>query len=334
MNQTRVGIVSATGTGRKRTLPALKDSTSCIVTALHGRDKDKVADLARQFNVPHAYSDLDEMIADAKFDVAIVCSPPFLHLEQISALLSARIPTLTEKPLALYENDAKQIKAKAQAKSTLVLVAHHLRHQNTYAEIKAALAAGEIGEIQSAFFEWSFTMNRSVPSAQWKLDPESNGLTALSDAGIHCIDAAIGLFGPGVVQGVSSVIREARGTFESCDVLALHSDVQVVIRASRLYGPYSNQLLISGTKGEIHAPLFFTERSSAQIRITAESRLRYIDQTLANPYQIEVEDFIRAATDPGYSSCGTSLEEAITASKIIGQAESILLNRMRMLPRA
>jgi hypothetical protein len=35
MRGTRVGVVSATGTGRKRILPALRGSTECVVTAVH-----------------------------------------------------------------------------------------------------------------------------------------------------------------------------------------------------------------------------------------------------------------------------------------------------------
>ncbi len=329
MSLPRVGIVSATGTGRKRTIPALMASTVCKVTAVHGRNKEKIADLARQFNIPHTYTDLSEMIADAKFDVAVVCSPPFLHLEQVTALVNAGVPTLSEKPLALDEKNAKQLKAAAQARSVLVLVAHHLRHQNTYAEIKAAVTAGEIGEVKSAFFEWSFAMNRSTSSAEWKLDPERNGPTTLSDAGIHCIDIAVGLFGAGVVQGVSSATREAGGTFESCDALVLHNGVQVVIRASRLYGPHSNQLLISGTKGEISAPLFFTERSAEQVKITVGDRDRLIERALTNPYQLEVEDFVQAATEPGFISCGTTLDESIDASRILDEVASILRNKAR-----
>ena len=46
------------------------------------------------------------MIADAEFDIAVVCSPPFLHREQLEMLLRAGLPTLCEKPLALSQKDA------------------------------------------------------------------------------------------------------------------------------------------------------------------------------------------------------------------------------------
>jgi len=325
----RVGIISATGTGRKRTIPALQTSTMCKVTAVHGRDKEKVNELASSFGIPHAYSEISKMISDANFDIAIVCSPPFLHREQISELLDAGYPVLSEKPLALKEEDAKHIKELSALRSKIVLIAHHLRHQNTYAAIKEAIEKKEIGEIQSAFFEWSFTMNKSASNAQWKMNPELNGYTSLSDAGIHCIDTAIGLFGSGEFRGACSSGCTQGGTFESCDIFVLHSGIQVTIRASRLYGPFSNQLLISGTKGEILAPLFFTERSAEYVNIMTERHSRIIKKEQSNPYKLEVEDFVRATRDPNYFPIGTRIDDALNSCKIILDAEKYLLDNMK-----
>ena len=106
MEMVRVGIVSATGTGRKRTLPAMLASETCKVTAVHGRDEAKVRKLGKDFSLKHVYTDLGSMIADGEFDIAVVCSPPFLHLSQLEMLLEAGVPTLCEKPLAFSEKSA------------------------------------------------------------------------------------------------------------------------------------------------------------------------------------------------------------------------------------
>jgi predicted dehydrogenase len=327
MNSTRIGIVSATGTGRKRLLPALRDSQTCQVTAIHGRDAARVRQLAETFEVAHAYTHLDRMIAEAKFDLAMVCSPPFLHREHLQALLGAGIPTLCEKPLALTGSDARAIAQMAASAGALVMVAHQLRHQNTYAEIKASLVKGEIGVIESAFMEWSFTMDRHAPSARWKQDPALNGPSSLTDVGVHCFDVAIGLFGPGTVVGASSPGRAADGVFEQCRVLARHGDVNVTFHVSRLSGPDSNQLIISGTKGEVSAPMFFTEASAPMVRIAGEAGERTIQRIPGSPYRQEVEDFaaaVRGRTNPPLTSTGTTLDEAIAACGMLDQAHALL----------
>jgi predicted dehydrogenase len=271
-------------------------SDTCKVTAVHARDEAKVRQLGKDFGLKHVYTDLGKMIADAEFDIAMVCSPPFLHLEQLEMLMRAGIPTLCEKPLALSEQDALTVQELAEQTSTLVMVAHQLRHQSTYAEIKRLLASGEIGEVVSANFTWDFQLDPESPNAAWKL------------------------FGPGKVWGATSRRRKSEGVIEACDVLAVHSGVRVSYEVSREQAPVSNHLVISGDKGEIVAPLFFTEQSAPWLNVIAAGEERVIKRTPGNPYRKVVEDFAALAFDPDFESPGTTVAEAVTACKIMDEA--------------
>ena len=204
MSKVRVGIVSATGTGRKRTIPALSDFSLCTVTAIHGRDETKLHQIAQQFNIADSYTNLEELISERSFDVAVVCSPPFLHYEEVSRLLTAGVPCLVEKPVTLSVTEGTKLKNLSEANSAPLRVAHHLRHQSTFMEIKQAIAQQAVGDLVSASFEWSFTLNRKAPSSAWKLNSAMNGKTSLYDAGIHCVDIAVGLLGPGAVVGINA----------------------------------------------------------------------------------------------------------------------------------
>src|SRR4051794_4775570 len=79
MRRARVVVVSCTGSGRKRTLPALHESSICEVVAVHGRDASTLIRVADEFGVPAHFTSLEAMIAAGGFDMAVVCSPPFLH---------------------------------------------------------------------------------------------------------------------------------------------------------------------------------------------------------------------------------------------------------------
>ncbi|MGO9434241.1 MAG: hypothetical protein ACLP00_08090 [Terracidiphilus sp.] len=46
MNDVRMPIIAATGTARKRVIPAVRDGGLCTITAIHGRDEAKLAALA------------------------------------------------------------------------------------------------------------------------------------------------------------------------------------------------------------------------------------------------------------------------------------------------
>jgi len=324
MTSLRLGIVSATGTGRKRTIPALAESALVRVTAVHGRDLEKLATLQKENGIDHAYLELDEMIAQRQFDIAMVCSPPYLHAEQATALIEAGIPTLIEKPVAGSVSDAEKIHDVAERTGVPVRIAHHLRHQSNYSSIRETLRAGGLGQIHTAFMEWSFTLNQQAPSSLWKLDPERNGLTCLSDAGVHCVDMAIGLLGPGIVRGVNTSEPAPRGTVETCDVLTDHGGVSVLIRASRQYGPYENRLVISGSAGVIDAPSFFTEESAPKVYMRLGDQLRTLTKDTENPYQIEVEDFAALVQGRAGVSEGTTTSEALAACQLIDAAERTL----------
>ena len=317
MRPQKVAIISATGTGRKRTLPALQDSELCTVTAIQGRNLEKTKDVAESFAVTNVYEDLNELIAERRFDIAMVCSPPFLHRSQMEILIRAGIPTLCEKPLALSAADAKAITALSNECDVPVRIAHHLRHHPAFKKIQTLILDDAIGAPKSAFFEWSFRMNPEAASSKWKLQPDLNGATALTDTGSHCLDVALALFGPCDVEAVVLNDLAPGGTFESCDVTLQHEGPKVVVRASRTYGPYSNQLAISGEKGEIRADEFFTEASASKISLLQDGQVQDIPIESANPYKLEVEDFARSLVDGFHTGLGTSLADAVALGEIL-----------------
>jgi predicted dehydrogenase len=324
MKQSRVAIVSATGSGWKRTIPALFDSELCQVSAVHGRDPARLRALADEFAIPAVFTDLSEMIDAGGFDFAVVCSPPFMHRAQVEALVSSGVPVLVEKPLAVTIADGLAISALASAVGVEVRIAHHLRHQNLFRQMKELLASGAIGDAMHAELEWSFRMNRTAPSARWKLDPQLNGRTSLSDAGVHCLDLAVALFGPAEVLSATARGRSENGVLEDVDLTLQQGGVLTHVVASRLYGPFSNSLRVSCSEGEIFGRQFFTEKSSPTLEVHDSSGIRILQGREGNPYREEVEDFARTLFESGYTSNCTSLIESLQALTIIDHVEAII----------
>jgi predicted dehydrogenase len=316
--------VSASGTGAKRTIPALQSSTLCSVVAIHGRDAARLARIAGEYHVARTFTDLKAMISDGNFDFAIVCSPPFLHAAQVGLLAHSGVPVLLEKPLASSMADAEEIARVVAETGIPFRVAHQLRHQPIFHEIKRTLKAGDLGEVCRASFEWSFRLNKSAPSASWKLDPNRSGLTPLSDAGIHCLDIAVALLGPGRVIFAHGNWSPESSIFEDVEIVSQHGSVMLHVVASWLYGPYSNPLVIAGKTGSIEAREFFTERSAPSVMVMLQEQKQIIAGRQSNPYRDEVEDFARLLADPEWIDPGTSIGEAIQSLQIVADAERIL----------
>src|SRR5262245_51170782 len=80
MNRPRMAILAATGTARKRVIPAVRDEDVCTIVAIQARDPQKLAALASEFSVPHYFVDPEKMLDETKPDFAFIGSPPALHL--------------------------------------------------------------------------------------------------------------------------------------------------------------------------------------------------------------------------------------------------------------
>lgn len=325
MMKTRVVIVSATGTGRKRTLPQIIDSDLEVV-AIHGRNEAKIAELAAHFAIPAHFTDLEQMVDIARPDFAVVCSPPFMHAEQTTYLLNAGVPVLIEKPISISLEDANTIR-EASIKSGLpVRIAHHLRHQNTYRRIRSAVESGELGRVVSVLAEWSFKLNPDAPSSIWKLDSTVSGVSCINDAGIHCLDTLQGIFGEG--DAVAAIANKINGssTFEEVTALIKYSEVPAVLLSARTYGPRNNDFIINGTEGSIVAKNFFTESSSSIVELVVNGQLHRIEHTSPNPYRQEVIDFASVVNGlvPEYDD--TSIDDAIASLNVAARLDSIITN--------
>ena len=265
----KIAILSVSGSGRKRTLPALKNSDIAKVVAIHGRNQQKVDALGAEWGLD-AFSSLNEL-ADAEFDVLYVASPPFLHRDQIEALAYLDKPIICEKPLCVSKPDVDFFRAHFEAKTSFML-AHHLRHQKAIRRIKEIVDTKLLGNVRSALFQWNFPLNKEAPSAIWKLNPKLGGNNPFFDAGIHTIDMAILLFGKPLNIFASGFKGEEEGIYETASALLRFDSCNVTLNASARQSIVGNDLTIYFEKGFLRAPSAFTEKSISEVLVSTEGR--------------------------------------------------------------
>jgi predicted dehydrogenase len=125
----RMAIISATGTARKRLIPAVRARKLCSIVAVHGRDSGKLAALASKNSILQFFLDAEKMLDETKPDFVFIGSPPALHREQIQMCIERDIPVLCEKPLCLTPVEAQALRSPMTSRQTPLRIAHHLRHQ-------------------------------------------------------------------------------------------------------------------------------------------------------------------------------------------------------------
>lgn len=179
MSKMRVGVIGI-GFGARVHIPAFQ-SEGLEVTAVCSQHQERVSEVAKRFNIPHALTDYHKMIDNNIVDVISIASPPPLHYEMTMAALKAKKHVICEKPFALNQTQAKEMMKLTEAESVTAMIAHEFRYTSGRALAKQLISKGYVGELRTV----NIVLYRGqVPSSSKPADCQQ--LTASRGAGLLC----------------------------------------------------------------------------------------------------------------------------------------------------
>jgi 2-hydroxy-4-carboxymuconate semialdehyde hemiacetal dehydrogenase len=137
-------------------LDGIKNIPDVRVVSVIGRELDKTREVAKQYGIGHAGTDLAESLAMKEVDAVILCTPTQMHADQSIACLNAGKHVEVEIPLADSLKGAEAVAA-AQKKTGLVAMVGHTRRFNpSHQWIHDKINAGELHiqqmDVQTYFF--------------------------------------------------------------------------------------------------------------------------------------------------------------------------------------
>jgi predicted dehydrogenase len=183
----RFGIVGFGLHAVKRMMPAFTASEKCQVTALARRDPQKAAESAKRFNIPHAFTSVNELCRHPDVDAVFVTSPNALHLPDVLAAVAAGKPVLCEKPMAMNSAECREMVELARKSGVPLGIAHVFRFEESVARFRRAIEGGALGRPIFARSEFCFLASLQHPR-KWLRDKSVAGAGPLFDIGVHCID--------------------------------------------------------------------------------------------------------------------------------------------------
>ena len=127
--------------------------------ALCTRTESRLQELAKQFNVPHTYTDYNELLANKEIEAVNVVTMWDQHTSPTLAALSAGKHVFVEKPMASTLADCEAIVHAANASDKYFMVGHICRFNPRYAAAKQEVASGKIGKIVSMY------ARRNIPAS-------------------------------------------------------------------------------------------------------------------------------------------------------------------------
>ena len=138
-------------------------------------------------------TDLAAALADPAVQAVVLATPHSLHAAQIVAAAAAGKPVFCEKPLALTRADAARATAACARAGVALAVGHDKRFWPSMRELARIVAAGELGELLHV--EGHNSNETSRVFTAWRAAPAESPGGGMTGAGIHMLDAFVGLLG-------------------------------------------------------------------------------------------------------------------------------------------
>ena len=151
----RIALAGAGAFGIKH-LDALQQIKGVSVVSLMSRQLDKTEEVARKYGIPHATTDLHDVLKLREVDAVILCTPTQLHASQAIACLEAGKHVQVEIPLCDSLKDGKAVVAAAQATGKVAMCGHTRRFNPSHQWVRRRILAGEFNiqhmNVQTYFF--------------------------------------------------------------------------------------------------------------------------------------------------------------------------------------
>lgn len=203
------------------------------------------------------FSDVQEMLEKAEFDILDVVTPSHTHRELALAAMRRGKHVLLEKPMAITLEDCKAIVAAAEEHQVHLAVGHELRLSSQWGRVKEIINAGTIGEPQYVLVELSRKPYR-LGANGWRYDPGRVGSWVLEEP-IHFFDLARwyleGSGNPVELQAYGNSRDPARpGLFDNFSAMFRYANGSYAVVSQTLAAFEHHQTVkVSGTKGALWA---------------------------------------------------------------------------------
>lgn len=173
-------------------LPAFAHaSDNSELVALISDDPTKLKKLKSKYGVDYScsYDEFDDFLATRVADAIYIALPNNLHCDFTVRAARAGMHVLCEKPLAVTEDECRQMIDAAEAGGVKLMTAYRLHFEEANLDSIRIVQSGQIGEPR--FFISAFS--QQVKEGNIRLKRELGGGT-LYDLGVYCINAARYLF--------------------------------------------------------------------------------------------------------------------------------------------
>ena len=199
------GIIGCGDVTEVKSGPAFNKIPGSRLVAVMRRDADKAADYAKRHQVPHWYSDAEELMRHPEINAIYIATPPAFHLPYALSALKKGLNVYVEKPVTLNAAEAEELAAAVKQSGAKLVVAHYRRAVPLFLRIKELIdnrIIGDIRTVQIRMWQAENPLLVADTANNWRLQPGLSGGGYFHDLAPHQIDLLLYYFGkPEKYQG-------------------------------------------------------------------------------------------------------------------------------------
>lgn len=333
----RVGIIG-TGSISQEHIEAYKNNSNVELYAFCDINETQLDKMAEKYEIENKFTDINEFLKLKELDAVSVCTWNAAHAPCVIAALNAGLHVLCEKPMAISEKEAIQMKEAAERNNKLLMIGFVRRFGNDHDLLKEFIEQDYFGEI---YYAKATYLRRNGNPGGWFGDKSRSGGGSLIDLGVHVIDLVRVLLGnpkPISVYGITNqklfdrpLIKQAKayqsvsaGSDNICDVEDMATALIRFDNGTTLSLETSFSLNLKKDKGEIE---LFGSKAGAKIdpelEMFSEINGHMTDVKLTTPTALdfnglfarEINHFVSCITEG--TECKSPAKDGVEIMKIL-----------------
>lgn len=137
----KVAIVGTGNVANGMHLPSWNNIFDAEVVAVCDTNKEFVERTAKDWGIPHVYTDFNELLEESEVKVIDLCTPPATHAPLSTKAMDAGLNVLLEKPMSMSMEESENIlkEYKKREGEVKLCVIHNYLFSPSMLEIKSAL---------------------------------------------------------------------------------------------------------------------------------------------------------------------------------------------------
>lgn len=306
----RLGVI---GNGRiaERFINESKYVSGVNVEGILGRSKKNVEEFANRHELKFFTTDFNEFINNV--DAVYIATPHLIHYEYIKMALLSNKHVLSEKPLVLASDEAKELYILANERGLVLMEAIKTAYSPGFLRLVSLAKSGVIGSIKCV----DATFTKLVHGNIRELDKEAAG-GSVTELASYPLLAIIKLLGDNFKDiNFYSNFNDEYGVDLFTRINIIYDNA--IATASIGLGIKSEgELVISGTKGYIYVPSPWWKTEYFEVRFEDSNKnKKYFYKFEEDGLRYEISEFISLINDSTIKNYKFTENESIKICEVI-----------------